>query len=426
MNAPWNPNKRSGGLAPRDVFTAFVCDGAFGDLVAAAAAELGWAADKVHGGGLDHAVQTLSVTTGPQVLLVDLSDCADPLNDINALADVCEPGTVVIAAGIANDVRLYRDLLSSGIHDYLLKPVETDHLRETLRAAHTAALGSKSAVGAADKPRKAVTVIGARGGVGASSIAASLAWMFAERAGRSTALLDLDIQFGTGALAFDLEPGRGLTDALENPSRIDGLFIERAMVRASDRLAVLSAEASISHPLHIDSSALDHLQDEMKNAFECVVVDLPRSLAVQTPHLVSEAEVVLVITDQTLAGTRDTIRLLGWLKAEASGAKIYIVSNRVSTSPAPEVSRRDFEASIERKIDVVVPLDSRMAISAATQGKCLAAAAKGTRTGPAFDQIMALVAGGADDGIPVPASASLLEKLNLRSLFASKAKVAGT
>ena len=99
MNAPWNPNKRSGGLAPRDVFAAFVCDGAFGDLVAAAAAELGWAADKVHGGGLDHAVQTLSVTTGPQVLLVDLSDCADPLNDINALADVCEPGTVVIAAG---------------------------------------------------------------------------------------------------------------------------------------------------------------------------------------------------------------------------------------------------------------------------------------------------------------------------------------
>ena len=424
MNAPWNPNKRSGGLAPRDVFAAFVCDGAFGDLVGSVATELGWAADKVHGGGLNHAVQTLSVSSGPQVLLVDLSDCVDPLSDINALADVCEPGTVVIAAGTANDVRLYRDLLSSGIHDYLLKPIDAESLRTSLQAALTLAMGSKSAATGTDKPRRAVTVIGARGGAGASSIAASLAWMFAERLGRSTALLDLDIQFGTGALAFDLEPGRGLTDALENPSRIDGLFIERAMVRASDRLAVLSAEVSISHPLHIDSSALDHLQNEMKGAFECVVIDLPRSLAVQTPTLVGEAEVILVVTDQTLAGTRDTIRLLGWLKAEASSAKLYVVSNRVSTSPAPEVSRQDFEASIERKIDVVVPLDTRMAVSAATQGKCLAAVAKGTRTGAVFDQILALVSGDTDDGSSVLASASLLDRLNLRSLLAPRTKAA--
>ncbi len=424
MNAPWNPNKRSGGVAPRETFTAFVCDGSFADTVAAAAAELGWPADKVNRGGLQNAVDALSVSTSPHVLLVDLSECADPLAEIHSLADVVEPGTVVIAAGVANDVRLYRDLLASGIHDYLVKPVDVEQVRSALAAAHAVTSGIRSAASGTDRPRLAVTVIGARGGVGASSVAASLAWMLGDRANRSTALLDLDIQFGTGALAFDLEPGRGLTDALENPGRIDGLFIERAMVRANDKLAVLSAEASIAQPLQIDGSALYHLQAEMKTAFESVVIDLPRGSAVQYPQLISDADAIVVVTEQTLAATRDTIRLLGWLKAQANSARIYVVSNRVPAGLTPEVSRSDFEASIERKIDVAVPLDARLAVLAATQGKCLGAVAGSSKVGAAFDRILALaltgVAGESDGARHAPAS--LLDRLNLRGLLSPKDK----
>ena len=99
-------------------------------------------------------------------------------------------------------------------------------------------------------------VIGVRGGAGATTVATSLAWLMGEKLRRSTALLDLDVHFGTGALSLDLEPGRGLTDAIENPSRIDGLFIERAMVKASEKLAVLSAEAPINQPMLTDGSAI--------------------------------------------------------------------------------------------------------------------------------------------------------------------------
>ena len=120
-------------------------------------------------------------------------------------------------------------------------------------------------------------VIGVRGGVGASTIATSLAWLMGDKAGRSTALLDLDVHFGTGALALDLEPGRGLTDAIENPSRIDGLFIERAMVRANEKLCVLSAEAPINQPMLTDGSAFYQLQEEIRHAFESTVLDLPRN-----------------------------------------------------------------------------------------------------------------------------------------------------
>ncbi len=154
----------------------------------------------------------------------------------------------------------------------------------------------------ADKPHVMAAVIGVRGGVGASTIATSLAWLFGEKAHRSTALLDLDVHFGTGALALDLEPGRGLTDAIENPSRIDGLFIERAMVRANERLSVLSAEAPIHQPLVTDGTAFFQLQEEMRNAFESTVLDLPRHMLIQYPHLVHDAHVAVVVAELTLAG----------------------------------------------------------------------------------------------------------------------------
>ncbi|HCW60433.1 MAG TPA: pilus assembly protein CpaE, partial [Sphingobium sp.] len=112
MNAPWKP-----GGALRDPFHAFVCDDHSFDVLRAVAAEMGWAPEKVNKGGMRNAVQTLSITASPQILFVDMSESGDPLNDINSLAEVCEPGTVVIAAGQVNDVRLYRDLVASGIQD---------------------------------------------------------------------------------------------------------------------------------------------------------------------------------------------------------------------------------------------------------------------------------------------------------------------
>ena len=140
-------------------------------------------------------------------------------------------------------------------------------LRDTFAHAQMVLSGPRGEA-QADKPHVMAAVIGVRGGVGASTLATSLAWLLGEKARRTTALLDLDVHFGTGALTLDLEPGRGLTDAIDNPSRIDGLFIERAMVRASDRLAILSAEAPISQPMLTDGGAFFQLQEEFRSVFE--------------------------------------------------------------------------------------------------------------------------------------------------------------
>ena len=327
----------------------------------------------------------------------------------------------MIASGTVNDVRLYRDLVASGIHDYLLKPFTVDQLRDTFAHAQTILSGPRGEA-QADKPHVMSAVIGVRGGVGASTIATSLAWLLGEKAHRSTALLDLDVHFGTGALALDLEPGRGLTDAIENPSRIDGLFIERAMVRANERLSVLSAEAPIHQPLVTDGTAFFALQEEMRNAFESTVLDLPRHMLIQYPHLVHDAHVAVVVAELTLAATRDTIRVLAWLKSNAPQTKVVVVANCVPSGGALEISRKDFEQSIERPIDIVFPYDAKLAAQAAKLGKPLAEVASGKMSAPFNTLSNVVLSHASEEGVAAEAKGVAGAKSLLDNLKAKLAK----
>ncbi len=414
MNAPF----KLSAAGNRDPFTGYLCDDMTLDVVRSVCEEMGWGQEKAVKGGLRNAVQSLSVSSSPQILLVDLSESGDPINDINSLAEVCEPGTVVIAIGQVNDVRLYRDLLLSGLQDYLLKPLSPDALRDSLAHANAILNAPKGDDGSTGRPHISTAVIGTRGGVGASTIATSLAWTFSDRRSMPTGFLDLDIHFGTGALAMDLEPGRGLSDAIDNPSRIDGLFIERAMIKANERLSILSAEAPISSPIMSDGAAFFQLQEEFRSAFESTVIDLPRQMLISYPHLVNDLSAIVLVSELTLSGARDMIRLLAWLKSNAPNCKPFVVINKMQTY-AGEISKKDFETTIEKKIDFVIPFDAKSMAEAAKIGKPIVDAVKSSKISAGILQLsdeiyMAFseeeVAGGE------------LKKGGLMALFANKKK----
>ena len=424
MNAPWKP----GMPGNRDPFAAYICDEAALDVLRPVVIEMGWAPEKCNKGGLRNAVQSLSVAASPNILMVDLSESGDPLNDINALAEVCEPGTVVIAVGQVNDVRLYRDLLASGIHDYLLKPLSAGQLRDALTQAQAVFTAPKANEGETGRHHITTAVVGTRGGVGASTLATSLAWLFSTTHKMPTALLDLDVHFGTGALALDLEPGRGLTDAIDNPSRIDGLFIERAMIRANENLAILSAEAPINAPLMTDGAAFVQLEEEFRQAFDMTVIDLPRSMLINFPHLLTDVNVVVLTVEMTLASARDTIRILSWLKTHAEHAEVLIVANRVQAGVS-EISKSDFEASIEAKIDFQLPYDAKAAANAAKLGQTFAEANASAKPTEIMRKLSERVIGAAEEGdedgdASAKKSGSLLGGFDLKSLLAKKEKKA--
>ena len=412
MSAPW----KSAMPGNRDPFAAYICDENALDVLRPVVIELGWQPEKCNKGGLRNAVQSLSVSASPNILMVDLSESGDPLNDINALAEVCEPGTVVIAIGQVNDVRLYRDLLSSGIHDYLLKPLSASVLRDSLTQAQTVFAAPRAAEQDVGRVHVSTAVIGTRGGVGASTLATSLAWMFSAQNKMPTALLDLDVHFGTGALTLDIEPGRGLTDAIDNPSRIDGLFIERAMIRANDNLAILSAEAPINAPLMTDGAAFLQLQEEFRHAFAMTVIDLPRSMVINFPHLLNDVNLVVLGAEMTLASARDTIRILSWLKTHAPHAKPVIVANKVQPGVS-EISKADFEASIERKIDFIVPFDQKAAANAAKLGKTFVDANGSSKAATVIKQLGTRILSAGEEDAEAEAAAPGADKKSLLGTF---------
>lgn len=420
MNAPW----KSGAQGGRDQFAAYLCDEASLDVLRPIVVEMGWQPEKCQKGGLRNAVQSLSITASPHILIVDLSESGDPLNDINALAEVCEPGTIVVAVGQVNDVRLYRDLVASGIHDYLLKPLSPGHVRDALTHAQNVLSAPKATDSGNASKHLSTAVIGTRGGVGASTLATSLAWTFSADFKQPTALLDLDIHFGTGALCLDLEPGRGLTDAIENPSRIDGLFIERAMIRANDNLAILSAEAPINTPLMTDGAAFMQLEEEFRQAFEMTVIDLPRNMLINFPQLVNEVNVVVLATELTLASARDAIRIMSWLKTNAPHTRVLVVANKMQPGMA-EISKADFEASIETKIAMQIPYDVKAATNAAKLGQTFIEANRSTKAGTAIRDLARMIRGTNSDATEGNGGAdagkkTLLGKIDLKSMLAKK------
>lgn len=362
-------------------FAAFVCDPGVTEALVPILSEHEWPLDSVATGGIENAIRTLGASPSPRYLVVDLSDSTDPQGDVDSLAEVCEPGTSVIALGTQNDVSLYRSLIDSGIIEYFVKPVTTDEIRMALLNAEQALrMAEEGPQGQPEEEvKRCVCVIGVRGGTGASLVASSAAWMIANEIDRSVALLDLDIHFGTDALVFDLEPGRGLIDALDNPSRVDSLFIERAVIKESEKLSVLSAEAALTEGTVADPAALSHLIEQLRTNYDVVMIDAPRTMVAQYQMILTESTDIILVTDLSLAATRDTIRMLNLIKDVAPNATVHLLANRVGSGGPVEVNQKDFEASVERKVDWILPFDPKTVVLAAQRAKPLPQAAPNSK-----------------------------------------------
>lgn len=376
------PRLKSNETAPgRRPFVGFAVDEVTRATMARVADARGWLGAPVHAGGVEAAIETLADVATPSLLVVDLSQSPDPMGEVERLAEVCDPGTRVITLGAMNDVYLYRALMDFGVTDYLLKPVSSEMLDEAIARAEQADNAepeTKKADGPPSGLGRLIAVVGARGGVGATTVAVNTAWQLAHDKGARVALVDLDLYFGSVALALDLESGRGFREALENPDRIDALFIERAMVRAADNLFVLAAEESLEKPFSFDPEALDLLISSLRRDFDHVVLDLPRFAARTQMAALSDDGVLTVVADPSLAGLRDTLRLVRLAKDSGTELRTDIVVNRAGAAKTGELTQADFERDGELRVSATVPFDPKAMAEAAGAGKTLHEVSKGS------------------------------------------------
>ena len=335
---------------------------------------------------LDAGLRRMRSGLMPRILLLDIADLPAPITEVAAARAAGGAGLALVALGAVNDVALYRDLLAAGANDYLIKPPTRDALAAIFdkKAAHAAlpdgGLGH------------VLVFVGSRGGVGATTTAVGCAWLLAEDFGERTALLDLDPHFGTVALKLDTDPGSGLCEALEQPSRIDSLFIERAMVKVTENLRVLAAEASAAQHLIVDAGAIDMLLYELRRKFPRVVVDLPRGATPVQRVVLAAASHVVVLCDRTLAGLRDTIRLQTLMREQAPQVRVWLVEAGASGQHSL-IGKSEFEKGIGKALDLALSFDPKSAGAAVNAGQPLPVAAPRSPVVRELRQLAELVAG---------------------------------
>lgn len=320
-------------------------------------------------GGIAKAIEYLGAQRSPHLLIVDISGADLPLSQIHTLADVCEPGVTVIAIGDRNDVGLFRDLTEAGVSDYIVKPLSRDLLTKALAPRNSSGELSRATL----KLGKMVAFIGARGGVGTTTLAANLAWHLANRQARRVALVDLDLQNGDCALLLNVSPTPGFRDALANPLRLDNLLLERILTPHGERLFVLGSEEPLLDNVQFTVSAVDTLFSVLRSQFHYVIVDVPRIPAPPYRRALGMADLRIVVADQTMRSVRDAVRLRTVFGEGAAEGRDLLVINRAGEGGHHAVSLKEMHTVLQVQPKAVIPLLPTLVTAAAHNGHVAAA-----------------------------------------------------
>ncbi len=309
----------------------------------------------VEPGTAAEATEYLKSHPSPQTLIVEIQTADAASKMLDALADVVNPATRVIVTGKVDTFSFYHWLMGLGIHDYLLQPFNEQQLASALMKSSGGAAASAAAAEKAARPTKTIALIGARGGVGTTTVATALASILANEQEITTALIDLDTQFGSVALGLDLEPSRGLRDALEKPDRIDTLFLERVMMKPNPNLSILSAEEPFAEQVVPHAQAAELLFAALREKFPMLVVDLPRQMNSMTRYVLAHADHVIIISEPSILSLRDALRVKDYVSDTLKRPAPMIVINREGYSSKTEPSRGEFAKHLGVEPSAYVP-----------------------------------------------------------------------
>lgn len=333
-------------------FLAFVPDSESHSVLQRFVLAQGWNADCAQKGTVEDAVAFLASHPSPDFLMVDIPDAESASELLDKLADVCDPKVKVIVTSAVDEYSFFRWLTDIGVHHYLLKPLTEEALENAITATPVQTEAAKT-----EKLGKLYAVMGTRGGVGASTVSLNLAATISMLHHTSTGLLDLEPQWGTISLMLDLEPGRGLRDALAKPDRIDGLFMERVMLKFKENFSILSSEEPLDEPITTHPQAAEALITESRKKFAVTIADLPRDVSLFSQAFLKAADHIVIVTELTLIGLRDAMRLNDFLKEKLGVKRVHFVANRSGMLPKYEMKVADFEKSLNSKFYGIIPFD---------------------------------------------------------------------
>lgn len=320
----------------------------------------------VYEGGLPAAISKYKAEKTPDLLIVETDSDETVLEyEIDCLAEVADPGTQLIVIGHKNDISLYQKLLNMGVSNYLVYPVTVPGVIQSISEIYKEP--GKEKIG------KVHAVIGAKGGVGASSVAQSVALELSLTQGADILLVDMDLCFGTASLNLDIEPNQGLIEMIDQAERIDVAMLDRVLIKRGLNLNVLGSNAGLDTSRELDAFAVERMLDVAASHIPQIVLDIPHSWNEWVERCLTAADTVTVVATPELSSLRNATTLMTQLKTLRPNDKPpALVMNQVGMPRRQEISAKEVSSILKINPMVSIPHDPRVFSRAASQGKMVA------------------------------------------------------
>ncbi len=357
---------------------------------------------RIQMGGLIAAIEAYQNSPTPNVIILESENGGeDILGGLDQLAPVCDAATRVIIVGRMNDIALYRELVRRGVSDYLIAPVGA---LQVVRAV----CGLFSAPDA--KPvGRVIAVVGAKGGVGASTLAHNIAFSIARDLTLDAVVTDLDLAFGTAGLDFNQDPPQGIAEAVFSPDRVDNAFVDRLLSKCTDHLSLLAAPATLDHVYDFGADAFESIFDSLRATVPCVILDVPHQWTGWTKQTLVGADDILIVAAPDLANLRNTKNLYDFLKASRPNdhRPLYCL-NQIGVPKRPEIKAVDFAKALDDEPIATIAFEPQLFGAAANNGQMIAEISANHRTAEVVRQLAQKLTGRVE---PKKKSSSLLSPL---------------
>jgi len=361
-------------------------------------------------GGVDAASAFYKNAPTPNLIIIESLHKRDQIiADLGRLAEVCDAATKVVVIGHVNDVLLYRELIQSGVSEYLIMPVGVAQVMECISTLYTDP--DSEPLG------RAIAFIGAKGGSGSSTICHNVAWAISEVVKSDVVIADFDLPFGTAGLDFNQDPVQGIADALSSPDRVDDVLLDRLLSRCSDHLSLFAAPGTLDKAYDLKTGACGTVMDILRRNVPYIAIDLPHLWTDWARQVVTEADSIVISATPDLASLRNTKNLMEKLvAARPNDSAPHIVLNQTGVAKRPEISVKDFENALEAEIRFSIEFDAQLFGTAANNGQMIEEISAKSKAAENFRELAMILTEQPEEKIERGPSilAPLLSRLNLK------------
>ncbi|HET7084264.1 MAG TPA: AAA family ATPase [Rhizomicrobium sp.] len=356
-------------------------------------------------GGIDAAVEHYRGQVTPNLLVVETKlHGPDALAELDKLAEVCDPATKVVVVGRSNDVELYRELMRRGASEYLVAPLSPLQLIEVISGLYLDP--------GANPIGRVVAMVGARGGVGSSTLCHNIGWCIAEELNINTTIVDLDLAFGTVGLDFNDESSQGVADALSAPERLDDVLLDRLLLKRGDHLSLFTAPATLERDGDTATESYEAVVEAVRQTTPCVLLDIPHGWQPWIKAALLSADDVVIVATPDLTSLRNAKNIIDLVKAaRPNDVPPRLVINQVGMPKRPEIPAKDFAETMGLEPAATIGFDPALFGQAANNGQMVMEVAPKAEVTQAIRQLSRVLTGRTLQGAQAKNTVSILSFL---------------